>query len=43
MPRSFSLTGGLFSLKWNDPRVAVRMVLGVLLLANLVADRKSVV
>ena len=37
MPRSFSLSGSLSSLKWNDPRVAVRVVLGVLLLANLAA------
>src|ERR1022692_1523101 len=33
MPRSFSLS----SLKWKDPRVAMRAVLGVILLANLVA------
>jgi Tfp pilus assembly protein PilO len=33
MPRSFNLSG----LKWTDPRVAMRAVLGVLLLANLVA------
>src|ERR1022692_413113 len=33
MPRNFSLS----SLKWKDPRVAMRAVLGVLLLANLVA------
>ena len=32
MARNFSLA----SLKWKDPRVAVRAVLGVLLLANLV-------
>jgi type IV pilus assembly protein PilO len=35
MPRSFSLN--LSGLKWKDPRVAVRAVLGILLLANLVA------
>ena len=33
MPRNFNLSG----LKWKDPRVAMRAVLGVLLLANLVA------
>jgi Tfp pilus assembly protein PilO len=33
MLRTFSLS----SLKWKDPRVAMRAVLGVLLLANLVA------
>jgi len=33
MPRNFNLSG----LKWKDPRVAVRAVLGLLLLANLVA------
>ena len=33
MPRNFNLS----SLKWKDPRVATRAVLGVLLLANLVA------
>src|ERR1017187_5944947 len=33
MPRNFSLS----SLKWKDPRVAMRAVLGVILLANLVA------
>jgi Tfp pilus assembly protein PilO len=33
MPRNFNLS----SLKWKDPRVAMRAVLGVLLLANLVA------
>src|ERR1035437_5884611 len=33
MPRNFSLS----ALKWKDPRVAMRAVLGVLLLANLVA------
>ena len=33
MPRTFSLP----QLKWKDPRVALRAVLGVLLLANLVA------
>src|ERR1039457_731338 len=32
MPRSFNLS----ALKWKDPRVAMRAVLGVLLLANLV-------
>jgi len=32
MPRNFSLS----ALKWKDPRVAMRAVLGVLLLANLV-------
>jgi type IV pilus assembly protein PilO len=32
MPRNFDLS----ALKWKDPRVAVRAVLGVLLLANLV-------
>jgi Tfp pilus assembly protein PilO len=35
MPRNFSLNFG--GLKWNDPRVAMRAVLGILLLANLVA------
>jgi len=33
MPRSFDLS----QLKWSDPRVAMRALLGVLLLANLVA------
>ena len=33
MPRNFNLS----ALKWSDPRVAIRAVLGVLLLANLVA------
>jgi Tfp pilus assembly protein PilO len=33
MPRNFNLSG----LKWKDPRVVVRAVLGILLLANLVA------
>jgi Tfp pilus assembly protein PilO len=33
MPRNFSLA----ALKWKDPRVAMRALLGVLLLANLVA------
>jgi Tfp pilus assembly protein PilO len=33
MPRNFNLS----SLKWKDPRVAMRAILGVLLLANLVA------
>src|SRR5450755_1017828 len=33
MPRNFSLSG----LKWKDPRVVMRAVLGILLLANLVA------
>jgi Tfp pilus assembly protein PilO len=33
MPRNFNLSG----LKWKDPRVIVRAVLGILLLANLVA------
>jgi len=33
MPRSFDLS----SLKWKDPRVAMRVVLGILLLSNLVA------
>ena len=33
MPRSFNISG----VKWNDPRVAVRAVLGVLLAANLAA------
>lgn len=37
MPRNFSFAGSLSSLRWKDPRVAVRAVLGVLLLANLVA------
>ena len=39
MPRNFSLNlAGITSrLKWKDPRVAMRAVLGVLLLANLVA------
>ncbi len=37
MPKNFSLNlAGLAHLKWNDPRVAMRAVLGVLLLANLV-------
>uniref|UniRef100_Q02D02 Fimbrial assembly family protein n=1 Tax=Solibacter usitatus (strain Ellin6076) TaxID=234267 RepID=Q02D02_SOLUE len=35
MPRNFSLN--VAGLKWKDPRVAMRAVLGVLLLANLVA------
>jgi type IV pilus assembly protein PilO len=34
MPRNFSLN--LPGLKWKDPRVAMRAVLGILLLANLV-------
>jgi type IV pilus assembly protein PilO len=33
MPRSFNIAG----VKWNDPRVAVRAILGVLLAANLAA------
>src|SRR5260370_42382366 len=33
MPRNFNLS----ELKWKDPRVAMRAVLGILLLANLVA------
>src|SRR4051812_15657022 len=33
MSRSFNLS----QLKWKDPRIAIRAVLGVLLLANLVA------
>lgn len=33
MPKNFNLAG----LKWKDPRVAVRAVLGLLLAANLVA------
>jgi type IV pilus assembly protein PilO len=33
MPRNFNLSG----LKWKDPRVVMRAVLGILLLANLVA------
>jgi len=33
MPRSFNLT----QLKWKDPRVAMRALLGALLVANLVA------
>ena len=33
MPRNFNLSG----LKWNDPRVGMRAILGVLLAANLVA------
>src|ERR1035437_2618111 len=37
MPRNFSLAGSLSALKWNDPRVAMRALLGVLLVANLVA------
>jgi Tfp pilus assembly protein PilO len=36
MRRNFSLAAGLSTLKWKDPRVAMRAVLGVLLLANLV-------
>jgi type IV pilus assembly protein PilO len=37
MPRNFNLNlGSLGGLKWKDPRVAMRAVLGVLLLANLV-------
>ncbi|MCU1236300.1 MAG: Fimbrial assembly family protein [Candidatus Solibacter sp.] len=35
MPRNFNLN--LAGLKWKDPQVAMRAVLGVLLLANLVA------
>ena len=35
MPRNFNLN--LSGLKWKDPRVAMRAVLGVLLAANLVA------
>src|SRR5881296_3501938 len=35
MPRNFNLN--LSGLKWKDPRVAMRAILGVLLLANLVA------
>jgi hypothetical protein len=34
MPRNFSVN--LAGLKWKDPRVAMRAVLGILLLANLV-------
>src|SRR4051812_10233998 len=34
MPRNFNLNLG--ALKWKDPRVAMRAVLGILLLANLV-------
>ncbi len=37
MPRNFNLSGSLSGLKWKDPRVAMRAVLGVLLVANLVA------
>jgi Tfp pilus assembly protein PilO len=33
MPKSFNMTG----LKWSDPRVGMRALLGVLLAANLVA------
>ena len=33
MPRSFDIS----TVKWRDPRVAVRAVLGVLLAANLAA------
>ena len=33
MARNFSLS----ALKWKDPRVAMRAILGVLLVANLVA------
>ena len=37
MPRNFNLAGLFAGLKWRDPRVAMRAVLGILLLANLVA------
>ena len=37
MPRNFNLSGNLSGLKWKDPRVAMRAVLGILLLANLAA------
>src|SRR5215471_498134 len=33
MPRSFNLSG----IQWKDPRIVLRGVLGVLLIANLVA------
>jgi type IV pilus assembly protein PilO len=36
MPRNFNVAN-LAGLKWNDPRVATRVVLGVLLAANLAA------
>src|ERR1039457_4143609 len=38
MPRNFSLS----SLKWKDPRVAMRAVLGVILLATYFTDRRVV-
>ena len=37
MPRNFNLSASLSALQWKDPRVAMRAVLGILLLANLVA------
>jgi len=37
MLRSFNLSAVKWAVKWNDPRVAVRAVLGVLLAANLAA------
>lgn len=37
MPRNFNLPASFSTLKWRDPRVAMRAVLGVLLLANLAA------
>ncbi len=37
MPRNFNFSGSFSGLKWKDPRVGMRALLGVLLLANLVA------
>jgi Tfp pilus assembly protein PilO len=37
MPRNFNFSGSFSGLKWRDPRVGMRALLGVLLVANLVA------
>src|SRR3954453_16445890 len=37
MLKSFNLPAVKWAVKWNDPRVGVRAVLGVLLAANLAA------
>ena len=37
MPKNFNLSGNLSGLKWKDPRVAMRALLGALLVANLAA------
>jgi Tfp pilus assembly protein PilO len=37
MPRSFELPAGLRNISWNSPQALVRMALGILLVANIVA------